>query len=263
MRKMPRAKVVVFLAGSGRDGLHSLTEKALKEIEERVSLHEWGKESGQSTLDALIQNEFGEAGIIDICIDGLLGLGFQPPMKEGLSKIVSLINESEGINVRVSIDIPSGLSEFQVNDELYFQTRFSAFTGRNVFKTLRPVNAEKRVYGHLFIIAGSALMPGALLMSVKAAIQSGAGLVTAFAPGSIIPSLSAQVPEAMWIPLPETNFGTISARASDVILSYINNATAIMAGPGLGRSRDTEMVIQEILQKTKIVYEKIETSLKV
>ena len=295
MRKMPRAKVVVLLAGSGRDGLHSLTEKALKEIEERVSLHEWGKESGQSTLDALIQNEFGEAGIIDICIDGLLGLGFQPPMKEGLSKIVSLINESEGINVRVSIDIPSGLSEFQVNDELYFKSDFCYLAGipklavfkrhsaitrirfidiglmkgvygiddsckeyyldsdcLDVFKTLRPVNAEKRVYGHLFIIAGSALMPGALLMSVKAAIQSGAGLVTAFAPGSIIPSLSAQVPEAMWIPLPETNFGTISARASDVILSYINNATAIMAGPGLGRSRDTEMVIQEILQKTNV-----------
>ena len=143
-------------------------------------------------------------------------------MKEGLSKIVSLINESEGINVRVSIDIPSGLSEFQVNDELYFKSDFCYLAGipklavfkrhsaitrirfidiglmkgvygiddsckeyyldsdcLDVFKTLRPVNAEKRVYGHLFIIAGSALMPGALLMSVKAAIQSGAGLVTA------------------------------------------------------------------------------------
>ena len=295
MRKMPRAKVVVLLASSGRDGLHPLTEKALKEIEERVSIHEWSKESGQSTLGALIQNEFGEAGIIDICIDGLLGLGLQPPIKEELSKIVSLINEMEGINIRVSIDIPSGLSEFQVNDELYFKSDFcylagipklavfkrhAAFTRirlidiglmkgvfgidesyreyyldsncLDVFKTLRPVNAEKRVFGHLFIIAGSALMPGALLMSVKAAIQSGAGLVTAFAPGSIIPSLSAKVPEAMWIPLPETNFGTMSSRASDVILSYINDATAIMAGPGLGRSRDTEMVIQEILQKINI-----------
>ena len=295
MRTLPRAKVVVLLASGARDQLHPLTEKALKEVEERVSLHEWTEKSDRSALDTLINNEFGEAGTIDICIDGLLGLGFKPPLKEGLSRIVSLVNESERIRVRVSIDLPSGLSEFQVNDELYFKSDFcylagipkqavfkrhSAFTrirfidiglmkGINeideecrqyylnsncldVLKTLRPVNVEKRIFGHLFIIAGSALMPGALLMSVKAAIQSGAGLVTAFAPSSIVPSLSAQVPEAMWIPLPETNFGTISARASDVILNYANNATAIMAGPGLGLSRDTEMVIQEILQKTNI-----------
>ena len=295
MRTMPRAKAVVLLTSCARDELHPLTEKALKEIEERVSLYEWAKESGESALDDLIQNEFGEAVTIDICIDGLLGLGFKPPLKESLSEIISLINQSKKIQVRISVDLPSGLSEDGANDESYFKSdfcylagipkqavfkRYSAFTRirfidvgfmngitgidencqqyylgcdcLDVLKTLRPVNVEKRVFGHLFIIAGSALMPGALLMSVKAAIQSGAGLVTAFAPSSIIPSLSAQVPEAMWIPLPETNFGTISARASEVILSYANNATAIMAGPGLGLSRDTEMVIQEILQKTNV-----------
>jgi NAD(P)H-hydrate epimerase len=295
MRTMPRAKVAVLLTANSRDELHPLTEKALKEVEERVSLYEWAQDSGQSALDTLIQNEFGKAGTIDICIDGLLGLGFNPPLKEGLATIISLINESEKIHVRVSIDIPSGLSEFQVNDELYVKSDFCYLAGipkqalfkrhsalsrirfidiglmhgtnktkgeyeeyyldgccLDALRTLRPVNGEKRVFGHLFIIAGSALMPGALLMSVKAAIQSGAGLVTAFAPASIVSSLSAQVPEAMWIPLPETNYGTISTQASDVILSYSKNATAIMAGPGLGLSRDTEIVIQEILQKTNV-----------
>ena len=56
----------------------------------------------------------------------------------------------------------------------------------------------------------------------------------------------------MWVPLPETSFGTIGAQASEVILSNVNRATAIVAGPGLGLSRDTEMVIQEILQKTNV-----------
>ncbi|MDG1702345.1 MAG: NAD(P)H-hydrate dehydratase [Opitutae bacterium] len=294
MRTMPRAKVVVLLVGS-RDELHPLTEKALNEVEERVSVHEWSKKSSQSSLDVLIQNEFGEMGGIDICIDGLLGLGFKPPLKEEISQLVSLINKSENIKVRLSIDIPSGLSELLVEDELYFRSDFCYLAGipkqavfkkhstisrlryidiglmedvnekdyecdqyyldnncLDVLKKLRPANAEKRVFGHLFIVAGSALMPGALLMSVKAAIQSGAGLVTAFAPGSIVRSLSAQVPEAMWIALPETNFGTISAQASDIILSHAYHATAIIAGPGLGQSRDTEMVIQEILQKTNV-----------
>lgn len=294
MRTIPRAKVVVLMAGS-RNELDPLTEKALKEIEERVSIHQWAKESNQGSLDVLIQNEFEKVGGIDLCIDGLLGLGFNPPLKEEISQLVSFINESEKIKVRVSIDIPSGLSELLVKDELYFRSDFCYLAGipkqavfkkysaisrlryidiglmkgvskidyicdqyylssdcLDLLKKLRNVNVEKRVFGHLFIVAGSALMPGALLMSVKAAIESGVGLVTAFAPGSIIPSLSAQVPEAMWIALPETNFGTISAQSADLILSHSYHATAIMAGPGLGQSRDTEMVIQEILQKTDI-----------
>jgi len=295
MRTMPRAQVVVLLATNTRNELHPLTENALKEVEERVSLYEWTQDSGRSILDEIIQNEFGDKAPINICVDGLLGLGYEPPLKERISEIISSVNESERIDVRISVDIPTGLSESQIDDELYFKSDFcylagipkqtvfkrqSAFTRirfidiglmegvydiddackqyylssdcLNSLKTLRPVNVEKRVFGHLFIIAGSALMPGALLMSVKAAIQSGAGLVTAFAPGSIVSSLSAQVPEAMWIPLPETNFGTITTRACDVILSYTNNATAILAGPGLGLSRDTEMVIQELLQKTNL-----------
>lgn len=294
MRAMPRAKVAVLLA-SERNELDPLTEKALKEVEERVSVHEWAKDSSQSTLDALIKNKFGNTGTINICIDGLLGLGFKSPLKGAISHLVSLINDSEKIDVRVSIDVPTGVSELEIVDELYFKADFCYLAGipkqalfkRNsalarvrlidiglmegisdlegecdqyylnsncldVIRKLRPVNVEKRVFGHLFIVGGSGLMPGALLMSVKAAIQSGAGLVTAFAPGSILSSLSAQAPEAMWIPLPETNFGTVSSRAADVVLSHIHHATAIVAGPGLGRSRDTEMMIQEIIQKTNV-----------
>ena len=51
MRTMPRAQVVVLLATNTRDELHPLTEKALKEVEERVSLYEWTKDSGKSILD--------------------------------------------------------------------------------------------------------------------------------------------------------------------------------------------------------------------
>ena len=294
MRTMPRSRVVV-LATDARDELHPLTQKALEEVKERVSLYEWTKESEESLLDQLIKNEYGYTGRINICIDGLLGSGFMPPLKETHSEIVSLVNNNEKIDLRISVDLPTGLCEYEVEDELYFKSDFCYITAipkravfkylsgisrirfidiglleqadylqdiqeqyllssrcLNIYKVLRPVNSEKRSFGHLFIIGGSVSMPGALLMSVKAALKSGVGLVTALAPGSIIPFLSAQVPEAMWVPLPETSFGTIGAQASEVILSNVNRATAIVAGPGLGLSRDTEMVIQEILQKTNV-----------
>ena len=95
-------------------------------------------------------------------------------------------------------------------------------------------------------------MPGALLMTVQAAIQSGVGLVTVFAPASIVPTLSAHVPEAIWIALPETVVGTINTNAGDIILEKIARATAIVIGPGLGNNRETEYVVQQLINRANI-----------
>ncbi|MEO5958179.1 MAG: NAD(P)H-hydrate epimerase, partial [Opitutaceae bacterium] len=45
---------------------------------------------------------------------------------------------------------------------------------------LRGPASDKRDYGHVFVLGGSRSYPGAVLMSVLAALRSGAGLVTAF-----------------------------------------------------------------------------------
>src|SRR5439155_3801843 len=64
---------------------------------------------------------------------------------------------------------------------------------------LRPPQSDKRSYGHLFVVAGSRNFPGAALMAVLAALRSGAGLVTAFVPESLVPAFAARAPEAMWV----------------------------------------------------------------
>ena len=66
------------------------------------------------------------------------------------------------------------------------------FFERQILDPVRPLRAANVVaheLGHLFIIGGSAYMPGALLMAVQAAVRSGADLVTAFTPTSIASSL--------------------------------------------------------------------------
>jgi NAD(P)H-hydrate epimerase len=115
-------------------------------------------------------------------------------------------------------------------------------------RRLRPATVDKREFGHLFVVGGSAYMPGALLMAVQAAVRSGAGLVTAFAPASVAASLAAQVPEAMWIPWPGTSNGTLRPRAMPLLLERINQASAVLVGPGMGKDRNTEMVVQEIIR---------------
>jgi NAD(P)H-hydrate epimerase len=95
-------------------------------------------------------------------------------------------------------------------------------------------------------------MPGALLMSVQAAVRSGVGLVTAFAPASVAAALSAQVPEAMWVPWPETGNGTLNPRAIPLLTDRLDRASAVMIGPGMGRDRNTELLAQEVASKVKL-----------
>lgn len=95
-------------------------------------------------------------------------------------------------------------------------------------------------------------MPGALLMAVQAAVRSGAGLVTAFAPASIASSLAAQVPEAMWIPWPESSNGTLDPRANGLLMERIGRATALLIGPGMGSDRNTEMIAQEVIKRVDL-----------
>ena len=303
MRFLPRANVLVLLT-SEEEKLDPLTQKALQEVEGRVQIHFVTGTFDQSLLLSILDTLAAEFGSINLCLDGLLGLGFKPPLREPVSQIVQCINSYERIDLRASIDIPSGLSEaskaeanteaLASESEYYFRPDFSymAGTAKKIFfnpnydlgrvrfidiglydpsileqdhdafylttaylkrlSKLRPANVEKRSFGHVFILGGSRWMPGALLMTVQAAIQSGAGLVTAFAPGSIVPALCGQAPEAMWISLPETRAGTINSEAGDLILSQINHATAIVAGPGLGKSRDTELVLQQLINRAHI-----------
>ena len=95
-------------------------------------------------------------------------------------------------------------------------------------------------------------MPGALLMSVQAAVRSGVGLVTAFAPASVAATLAAQVPEAMWIAWPESSSGTLIPRAMSLILDRIDQATAVLVGPGMGKDRNTEMIAQELVKAVEL-----------
>ena len=116
---------------------------------------------------------------------------------------------------------------------------------------LRPAAADKRSFGHLFIVGGSTGMPGALLMTVRAAVRSGVGLVTVFAPASVVPAMAAQVPEAMWVAWPETSNGTLNPRGLPLLQQRVGRATAVLAGPGFGRDRNTEMLTQELVRRVE------------
>lgn len=120
----------------------------------------------------------------------------------------------------------------------------------NVLKKLRKSFTDKRDYGHLFIFGGSLNFAGALLLNVKAALHSGVGLVTAFVPESLHSSFVSAEPSAMWIPCPEDSEGCLSLESFALFKKYSSKATAILAGSGLGKSRESNALIYEVIRNS-------------
>lgn len=112
----------------------------------------------------------------------------------------------------------------------------------------REVSTHKGKEGHLLVIAGSRGMTGAALMCAKAAVATGAGLVTAVCPASLLPIYAAGVWEMMTLPVNETQTGAISEEAFQQILDSGVRYNAIALGPGLGRHPSTMALVKRILR---------------
>ncbi len=115
----------------------------------------------------------------------------------------------------------------------------------------RKSNSHKGDYGKLLIIAGSKGMSGAAYMSAQAALKSGAGLITLASCESVNAVLEAKTTEVMTCALPD-NDGHISADAAVKILELMENADAVLIGPGLGRSADTEEIVRCVLHNSSV-----------
>ncbi|MCS7203093.1 MAG: NAD(P)H-hydrate dehydratase [Thermodesulfovibrio sp.] len=111
----------------------------------------------------------------------------------------------------------------------------------------RPKYSHKGKYGHLLIVAGSVGKTGAALMTAKAALRSGSGLVTLAVPSIIDTVFQANVFEEMILSLPSTA-QTLSKSAIPEILSFIiDKANCVAFGPGVGVNEDIEEILKSII----------------
>lgn len=121
---------------------------------------------------------------------------------------------------------------------------------RSLFPKRRG-NTQKGDYGKLLIIAGSRGMSGAAYMAAEAALKSGAGLITLACCKSVNDVLEAKTTEVMTLPLDDTE-GHISRDAIGDIIERLEKVSAVLIGPGLGRSNDAEAVVQAVLQYSRV-----------
>ncbi|MFD1387514.1 NAD(P)H-hydrate dehydratase [Oceanobacillus oncorhynchi subsp. oncorhynchi] len=110
----------------------------------------------------------------------------------------------------------------------------------------RGVNSHKGDHGKGLIIGGSEPMPGSVLMTTKAALRTGAGLLTTASVKNVISMIAGNNPEAMYISASETD-GCITG-IDNIDLSGFD---AIAVGVGLGRNEETAKGIFPALLKYK------------
>ena len=119
-------------------------------------------------------------------------------------------------------------------------------------QALRPAGSDKRSHGHVFILGGSRSYPGAVLMSALAAVRSGAGLVTAFVPESLVSAYAARAPEVIWVGWPETPAGGLALEGSHLLRERIDRANALLLGPGVAREPETMALLADIVKTATV-----------
>lgn len=116
----------------------------------------------------------------------------------------------------------------------------------------RKKDSHKNDFGHLFILAGSVGMGGAALLAAKAALRTGAGLVTIGLPESVAFALTGRVLEEMILPLPQTTEGSIALLAFPAIDTFLKKADVLLVGPGLSRNAETQKLIRKVTLASRI-----------
>ncbi|MGR3809885.1 NAD(P)H-hydrate dehydratase [Jiulongibacter sp. NS-SX5] len=113
-------------------------------------------------------------------------------------------------------------------------------------KLIQPLFSPRRkythkgVFGHAVIVAGSTGKMGAATLAVKAALRSGAGLVTAHIPNSGLSIMQTTCPEAM----ADINIGQnfLENQKAET------NGLTLGIGPGIGKEKKTGEFLKTLLQ---------------
>jgi NAD(P)H-hydrate epimerase len=208
----------------------------------------------------------------EIIVDGLLGTGASGEPRGVIADAVQFIDAHADRALIVSIDVPSAMAvradltvtmglpkttvvqpenidfvgNLEVVDIGIPAEYIAETTGEPDLELIhpsdlsplfprRPRDTHKGAFGHALCIGGTKGFSGAVTMAARSAARSGAGLVSAFVPEAIHSLVAPAVPEIMvHSSMPEGKW------------------TAIMAGPGMGRTATTREQVLQLLETSDV-----------
>ncbi len=220
----------------------------------------------------------------ELLIDALFGVGLNRPVEGTARDLIVRMNES-GKPI-VSADVPSGLDAdsgrilgeavkasctvtMQAKKAGMLVGKGRALCGEVIVQALypdpteadmffeeeadiakllpkRPFDSHKGMNGHALLCVGSQTYPGAALLSAKAALRGGAGLLTVCTPDPVRPFFAA-LPEAITVPTGTDDWCEAAMRA---VGPAMENKQAIGIGCGAGKG-DLVPVLRAALESGK------------
>lgn len=223
----------------------------------------------------------------ELLVDALFGVGLNRPVEGEAKDLISRINAS-GKRI-LSADLPSGLhadsgavmgeavhADYTVTmqakkagmllgqgraycGEVFVRPLYEDDSTMRVFlqdetdvETLlpkRPFDSHKGKNGHALLCVGSLTYPGAALLSAKAALRGGAGLLTVCMPDPVRPFFCA-LPEAITVP---TGTEDWDKAAAETVKQVMIGKQAIGIGCGVGKGDITSVIEAALRSGTKLV----------
>ncbi len=116
------------------------------------------------------------------------------------------------------------------------------------------MNSNKGKFGHVLVVGGSYGKAGAPAMASLACLRTGAGLVTAAVPKSIVDTVTRIAPELMMISLAEGSKGAVSFKNLDgaKLGALMAKITVVAVGPGLSTEGDASAFARQVVEKTTV-----------
>jgi len=129
---------------------------------------------------------------------------------------------------------PTVFTKYELADAILIR---SIYKPRNRF-------GHKGIFGHALIVAGSYGKTGAAILSSKACLRSGAGLLSCHIPKCGYDAMQTALPEAMVVTDFNSSFNT---KIDDDLSKY----KAIGIGPGIGTASETKMMLRQVFDSCK------------
>ena len=270
---------MVFLATLSRElkgdpaiNLHRLEEQnkvVLKRINSEESIPEIP--SGVIVIDGIfgsglnkpleglaekIIHKINESGAVVISIDIPSGLFGEDNSLNDMTKVIKATNTLTFQFPKLSFLFPENYKNvgnwvvlsIGLHPEAIGQTESKFFYLSKEFISgkikKREKFAHKGNYGHALLIAGSYGKMGASVLSSKACLRSGVGLLTSHVPHLGYEIIQNSVPEAM-----------TSIDSSETVFTQtpdISQFSAVGIGPGLDKKPDTQLALKKLLQSKPI-----------
>jgi len=116
----------------------------------------------------------------------------------------------------------------------------------------REPDTHKGTYGHVLVMAGSRGKTGAAILACRAAMRTGAGLVTLASPRSLNNIFAGALVEVMTQPLRDNAAEEMEPLGDDEWHRLLERKSALLFGPGIGVSDTTQNTLRWLLRNLSI-----------